>query len=442
LIATHIENTEVNNVNKIVLSLRPVAAATALMALSMLGAGAAWAGDDDVPLSLSLSHDIRHDNNFAKNDDNKYGETVNATTANFDLNKAYGRQTYRGGLSLTKEQYARNEGLNNDSKNANVGFSSELARSWLVTLGGSYSQALNPIQNNVDANRIEKNLRTYRNGSASIKYGNGGTWAVLASYEGNRQGYSAETQQFQDYKQHVAGLRAIYLATDILSYSLGTSQTVTDYDKHPTYKQVVDKDLTVSVDYQATGLSLFNATVGRRSTSYDPSDLAGSRNWTGSADWYYTPQGIMTYSVSFARTTGTDRTKTQQNVQVRQEDLSLIDDQLVSRINNDTVTTSLTLGARASLTGKISVRGSYTATHYKISQTVDQSLALEQGPFRPTEDNFSSNGRVIGLSLDYAALRSVLLGCSFQKNDQTRDLYRLRYSGHTVACNARFTINP
>jgi hypothetical protein len=422
----------VNNVNKIVLSLRPVAAATALMTLGMLGAGAAWAGDDDVPLSLSLSHDIRHDNNFAKDDNNKYGETVNATSASADLNKAYGRQTYQGGFRLTREQYNKHEQLNNNGKDAHGNFTTEIGKNWLFALGGNYTQSLNPIQNNVDVNRVEKNIKTYKGMNTSVQYGNGGRWAVLVTYEGDKLGYSAASQQFQDYKQRRVGLKGIYYSTDILSYSLGTERSVTTYATNPNYNKIMDRDISLSIDYKATGSSLFDATVSRRATSYDPPDLAGSKSWTGSATWLYTPQGIMTYSASFLRATGTDRQKIEQD---------LIVDTLISRINNKTTTTSLNLAAKANLTGKTSVQLSHSIAHYNIDHTENDSF-IYSGALDPNSNSYSSYGHTTSLSLDYAALRSVVLGCSVQRYTQGHDLYRLKYSGNSIGCNARFTINP
>lgn len=387
----------------------------------------AMAGDEDTPLSLSLAQYLNHDSNFSKDDNNKSTETTATSVVQLGLNKSYGRQTYQASAKLSAQRYKNNNQLNNDGKDVSGTFTTELFRDWLVTANGSYDEALNAIQNNVGI-RVSKNIRKYRDGGLSVQYGNGGTWATVASYDSNKQDYSLDTQKYQNANQHSTGLRAVYSVSDVLNYSLGVRHVVTDYPSNPSYSQVADRDIDLSTNWLITGLSNFNATLTKRSTSYTPNDIAGSKGWTGAANWSFTPHGIFTYNLGFNRTTGTDRSR-----------LDFVNQATVSSVNNDTVTTSLNASARAQLTGKIVLTATQTVTHFKI----DNNTLLSTRFFASsTSLSTASYNHSTTLALDYSMLRSISLGCSYEKYSQGLDSYRLKYSGYSVGCNANFTINP
>lgn len=411
-------------------SLRPVA--VAVLSLGVLASGHAVAGEDDTPLSLTLAQYLSRDNNFAKDDNYKVGETISTSVAQVGLNKSYGRQTYRANAKLSAQRYKNFDILNNDGKDVNGSFSTELFRDWLVSANGAYNESLNTIQDNVGANRLVRNIRKYRDGGFSVQYGNGGTWAVAGSYDNNKQTYSLDSQQYQNANQTSKGLKAIYFASDVLNYSLGMRRVVTDYPNNTSYSQVTDRNIDLSTNWQVTGLSILSATLTRRSTSYTPSDIAGNSGWTGSMNWGYTPQGIVSYNLGFSRATGTDRSKFGQ---------AYSNDNQVIKNSNNTVTSALTASARAQLTGKIGVGLSQTITRYKVDRTQVSEFEVNTGLNSSVSKVYGSYYHATALSMDYQALRSLSLGCSYQRYSQGQDIYRRKYTGNSVDCNANFTID-
>jgi hypothetical protein len=425
--------------NKTILSWQPVAAAAALVVLNMLGTGAAWAAEDDLPLSLTLAHDILRDNNFAKDDQNKYSETVNSTSAQASLNKSYGRQTYQGGLNLAKHWYSKLSYLNYDSKDANAAFSSELGRDWLVSLNGSFSDTLNPIQNNIQGDRVERNMKKYRDGGFQVTYGVGGTVAGVVYGSKNKLSYSSAGQQYQNANQRVTGAKAVYYSTDLLNYSLGVRRVVTDRPLNQSYQQVLDKNIDLAVNYQVTGLSRLSGTLTRQATSYVPDELAGNKTWVGSAYWTYTPHGLFSYDLNVTRLTGADR-----------QSQATTFTNVSGRTNNDTITTVFEAAAHLQLTNKVRFTLSQNVSHYKVDQAqvyladgqvIDPNLGAVFG-FNSSSTQASSYGHSTTLAMSFAALRSVSLGCSVQRYSQGGDIYRIRYSGHSFDCYGNFTLNP
>lgn len=416
------------NTNRIVVSLRPVAGAVLGLGLLMIG-DQAIAGEDDIPLSLTLAQYLSHDNNFAKDDNYKVAETTSTTVLSGAFNKSYGRQNYQLSGKLSAQRYKNYDQLNNDGKDVNASFSSELLRNWLISANGAYSEALNTIQNNAVSDRLTRNIKKYRDGGFSVQYGNGGTWAVAGSYDQNRQVYSADSLKYQNSNQTSKGLRAIYNASDLLSYSMGFRHVITDFPNNATYSQIADRNIDITANWQVTGVSGLNATLTRRSTSYTPSDIAGNTGWTGLANWYYTPHGILTYNIGFSRTTGTDRSK------------QGLGQGLYNDVNNNTTTTSLSGGVNAQVTGKITVGLSASATSFKIQNTT--VLRDSFGNSLPENSPLTASyNHVAAVSVNYNPIRSVGLGCSYQRYSQGQDAYRLKYTGNSIDCNASFTLNP
>lgn len=415
----------------------PVALAVALLGLST--SNGAFAGEDDFPLSLTLSQAVSRDSNFTKNDAARVPETIATTAAQVSLNKQYGRQTYQGGLKLSDQKYHNFGYLDNSGVDGNFAFSTEMLRDWLISANGMYSKALNLVQNNSINDRTAKNIRTYRDGGFSVQYGNGGRWAVAGSYDSNRLNYSDNSLNNQDARQHSAGLKVIYYASDVLSYSLGERSVVTSYPNNLSYSQATDHNIDLSSDWQVSGLSNLNVTVTRRSTNYIPDNIAGSKGWTGSLYWVYTPHGILTYNVGFSRTTGADRQFSSSTQPVNANAI----DTFVSKVNNNTITTSLSLGARAQLTGKFSATAGYSVTKFSADQTSSTAFLDVPGSNRDNSQSVGSYNHVASVGFSYDVLRSVNLGCNYQRYSQGADiLYHLKYSGREFDCTASFTLNP
>jgi len=423
----------------------PVALAVALLGLST--SNGAFAGEDDFPLSLTLSQAVSRDSNFTKNDAARVPETIATTAAQVSLNKQYGRQTYQGSLKLSDQKYHNFGYLDNSGVDGNFAFSTEMLRDWLISANGMYSKALNLVQNNSINDRTAKNIRTYRDGGFSVQYGNGGRWAVAGSYDSNRLNYSDNSLNNQDARQHSTGLKVIYYASDVLSYSLGERSVVTSYPNNLSYSQATDHNIDLSSDWQVSGLSNLNVTVTRRSTNYIPDNIAGSKGWTGSLYWVYTPHGILTYNVGFSRTTGADRQSYSGSqfayYSITNGQVAAVYDNAVSKINNNTITTSLNLGARAQLTGKFAATAGYSVTKFSADQV--NSLVFQDASSSNSfgSQTVGSYNHVASVGLSYDVLRSVSLGCNYQRYSQGADiLYHLKYSGREFDCTASFTLNP
>ncbi len=399
--------------------------------LFALGLTASAAHAEDSPFSLTASQSFKHDSNFSRNS-LEQSENVSTTTLRGDLNKDYGRQNYRAGVAIGAQRYTHFKELKNDNKDANLGFTSGIASNWVLSLGGAYSQNLNPIQNNNNGQaRVTRNIRTYNDQNIALQYGNGGRWAIVGQLDGNRVKYSDSRYFYQNANQTVQGLKAIYNSTDLLNFGLGLRLVNTRYPA-TNNEELSDRNIDFSVNSRISGLSSFYGMVSRRQGHYKNADRNTS-GWTGQAVWNYTPRGLVSYTASLSRSTGADRY--QQGVSSFADLLSGVQSY---DINYDTTTTSANLNASLKATGKITVNAGYTFTKYDLSR-----VQTPQGSqvFSDRANITNSHYRGMTLGVNYAVLRNLNLGCAYTDYKQTPDSERVAYQGNQVDCKVSYTLD-
>lgn len=422
-----------NNMMSLWPSLRPVALAV-VVGLSLGAAGSARAGEEETPLYLSLAHQISRDSNFSR-DSERQAETINSTAVLAGIEKAYGRQTYRGSVKLAKSRYAHyGDQLNNDGKDVDGSVSSEFLRDWRVTIGGSYNENLNKIQdNNATGNRVTRNIRTFRDGNLALQYGVGGMFAVAATYDANKLSYSAPSYQRNNANQHANGLKFTYFSTDLLSFGVGQRLVRTRFPVNRDGETQSDNNIDLFTNWQVSGLSFVNAVVTRRRSVFGSDPDHTIRGWTGNVNWQYIPDAFWTHSLGWTRQTGADR---QIDTWTVQGGANKNNTELVNRDLNE-VTTTLNYMARLKPTSKISLTGNYNLARYSR----DNAYLYQTSNNLSSTESDSSLLRTITLGASYAVTRAVNLGCSYQKYKQTEGAERIGFDGHSVDCTASVTID-
>jgi hypothetical protein len=376
------------------------------------------------------------DNNFSRDSANRQGETINTTGLRFAFDKGYGRQNYSLAARLNKVQYAHyGNSLNNDGKDLTASVSSGLGANWLVSAGGSYSQNLNPIQDNlVGSARLVRNIKTSHDGNLAVQYGNGGRWALIGSYDANKLSYSQAAYKYQDADQHSTGLRAVYYSSDVLNFGLGARSVSTHYPLNLNNETIKDKNIDLSASWQLTGLSNLDAYLSRRNSSYATDSNRHIKGWTGALNWQYTPHGLLSYGVNATRTTGNDRSVVDTGLFNAQ---SLLPITKATAYNN--VTTSYNLSAQLQATGKLSFGLTHGVTQYRIDNSTDYAN-LNGLNANASTSSVNHNTR---LSASYAIMRNVGAGCYVAQYSQTADPNqgRVKFDGRVYGCNASFTLD-
>ncbi len=419
----------------------------ARVAMAATACCAAWvampsvAQAEDTPLSLSLSQNLRRDSNILRTTEGS-SDTVSTTAIQGNFYKAYGRQVYRASARFARIRYDKLNGFDNDAPDVNAGVTSEFASNWQVSLNAFNATGLVAFQDNPQDNRALRNSRSIRGVNGTVQYGNGGTWAVLGTFDNNRISYSESVPQFQNSQQSSQGLRLVYNFTDLLNFGLGPRWVRTRYPNSSNLSEVNDQNLDVTVNWQVTGVGKLNALLSRRDTEQGASGRRRIQGLTGSLGWGYTPRGRVSYAMNLTRATSADRF---------QETQGLFGSSLraVQNVAFDTINTSLNLSASAPITGKISTGLSFGLTRYEQDNARDSSVISLDGTGQQVgvsnnASSTSSNSSLQSLtwSTRYAANRWLGVNCSLQFYRQSADLYRPKYDGHAVDCGASVTLDP
>jgi hypothetical protein len=407
----------------------------------VLSAASAIAGEDSTPLFLTASQSLMRDSNFSRTE-NPQAETVSSTALTAGLNKDYGRQNYRLSGQLAANRYANyKELLNNESKSLSGGFRTDFLSNWQLNLGGAYSRNLNPIKDNASVDRVVKNIRTYRDGYASVRYGLDGLWSIQANADRNNVGYSRPSYSSAQAKQRSGGLQATYYPSDLLSFTLGRRDVSTFYPNGAPERTTNDRNIDLSTNWVVSGLSSFGATVTKRhgTTSDDP--LKRTSGWSGNLDWRFTPRGLISYNLGWSRYTGADRKQDNNfyDPTSPQTDLSGVS----QRIDTVNTSTNYRAGLGAQLTGKTSLSYTYAISknRYALNSIYSGVTDALQGyQFNSTQQDKGSIVHTSTVSLNYNPMRSLSTQCSLQVYSQTRDQNNVRFQGKEVDCTLSFTL--
>ncbi|WP_298009966.1 hypothetical protein [uncultured Aquabacterium sp.] len=404
-------------------------ARSVVMAAVALGASGAHANDEDLPLFLTLSQSVRQDSNFSRNAA-EASETVSTTSVGGGFSKSYGRQTYRLAGTLGAQRYRNFEYLRNDTKRLDGQFTSEFGRNFKLSLGGQYNQGLNPIQNNNNGElRVVRNIRTLSGTSASLQYGLGGRFSLVGSVENNKQTFSEPAYRTLNLDQQARAARVLYNVTDTLQWGVGLRRVETDYP-YRNNEQVRDNNIDFQVGWQATGQSSLDAVLSRRDSRYS---ITGRKlnSWVGSLNWEFTPRGLIVYRVGLSRSTGSDRYTQRQ---------SFLGSGFDANFDYNTITTGVNMSARYQPTAKIGLTAAYSYAKYDVNRAAtsrfDNGAVVDAGSTQR-----SSHFSELSLAGDYAAMRSLKLGCNVSRYDQTADFFRRAFSGHAYGCTATFTLD-
>lgn len=401
---------------------------------ALLGA-LAWpscavADQEALPLFLTASMSLEHDSNFSRTP-KANSETVRSAGLSAGLDKAHGRQNYTLFGQLTKNQYNRyGDLLDNDGKSVNAMFSTEIASNWKAKIGYQFNENLNAIQDNSNSvdQRVVRNIRRYRDVNGELRYGLSGRFTVLGTVDRNSLSYSA--QRGQNAEQQSSGFRVQYNPSDLLNFGLGPRWVETDYPNRVRNRNVRDRNLDFTTNWRVTGVSLLTGRVSWGTTRN--SDEPGTSDAvTGALGWVYTPRGQVTYSVNWNRATDTDRLQESQII-FSGGRLS----EVLGSVVEDRITDTLAFGARYNASAKVAVGANYRYVRFDVSRA-RSNAALNTASSRSSESNYQA----IALDVSYQPIRSVGLGCNWQRYKQTPDLLRLEYKGYSTGCNASFTID-
>jgi hypothetical protein len=396
-----------------------------------------------------LSQSFTHDNNLFRTDQAKVSDTISSTQVRAGLDKYLGRQHYGLSGQVSKAKYKNYSSQNYTGYQVDGDLQSEIGSDIRIGLTGYGTQSLRKAE---DSQSTElRNIQKGRGYNAEVRYGLYGRMSVNAGLGSSSLTYRVTNQDDRNIDQYFAGLR--YSPSDLLFFGLNLSHSSAEYknkevfylldaatgayDTH-TGENVDSNSVSLTSQWVVTGFSVLQASMGytQERKQYDRNgDFNGV---TGSATWVFTPQGKLSYTLSWSRDTnnmggytGFDVTKL-----VYGADGSVTKQGYSKNVSSDRVTNNFNAKVRYQMTSKMtmSLGALYSASNESVS-SVD--------PFNSARYTFTeANGKYheYTLSGSYRPIDALELGCSAQSYDRAKSIYYRQYKGRTLGCYASFTL--
>lgn len=399
----------------------------------------ASAAKADSPLSLTVSENLTRDSNVLRNNDNKYSDTVSVTGAQLGFNKQYGRQTYRASGTVLATRYKTTDFYDNDGYNLALGFTSQVASNWLVSLDHNRVSQLQSFQDQ-GLNRYREPIKSQDTG-LFVQYGLYGRWSVNTDLSVSKVDY--EVLRNNNRKSEGAKFGVRYSPTDLLYFDVGYRHTdsrlpnyapsvASDYDGEKIKRQSIE----FSTRWVVTGYSNLDARVAWTRERYRVDEMRDFNGLTGNLGWTYSPSSKISYGVNLSRDTNNEGGSTVVSFDGFTPDFL---PQFSYGFNSQKrVTTGLSVRANYSATAKISLSASASYRRIEEERRYDPLDGSSTGAF---SDRSTGSYRSVNLGVAYQVFRSTRLGCSVEKYARSASIFSRDFSGDAVSCNAAFTID-
>jgi len=404
----------------------PVAAAVsfALAAIVALGAPAAHANDESLPLYLTLSQSVTRDSNLLRDDDDKQADTVSTTAVRVGLNKAYGRQSYSLDVTASHNKYQTFDQFNYNGLVSSGEFITDIGSNLRLTANAAASETLPKFEDSSD-NRRGRNTQTTKRAALDLRYGLYGRVSVNAGY--NRSNLKYRLTEADNRKSDTWSVGARYQPHDLMNYGLTYSETDSELpDGRVTPEEIHRRNLSLVANWRVTGFSLLTGRLGYSRERYEVDPARDFNGVTGSAAWAFTPAGKVSYRVNWMRDTN------------NQGGYSVAG-QLVSQTGSaNRLTNQYSASATWQATAKISATAQLTHIRYD-----EESKTTISVPGQEATDSDERAGRLnaISLGVDYRPIRSVNVGCDVQRYDRSASVFSRAYSGQALSCSLGFTLD-
>lgn len=394
----------------------------------------------ETPLSLVVSENLTHDSNILRDNSNKYSDTLSSTGIQAGFNKQYGRQTYKASATVQANRYKTSKAYDNDGYNMALGFATEIASNWRVSLDHTRTSQIQGFQDQ-GLRRFKEPIKS-QSTDAFIQYGLHGRWSLNANLTNDKVDYEVQNQSDKDAAGGKLGLR--YSPTDLLYFDVGYRRTNSDMPKYEAvrYEQGVSfgtkvgeeikrNDLEFSTQWIVTGYSSLNGRLAWTQERFKEDQRRDFNGLTGRLGWDYTPSGKISYSIFLDRDTNNAGGSTRQSASMFWAEYN----------NQKRVSTGLQAKVGYSVTSKISLNAS--ALYRRIQEERNYVLenVLPGGGSQTNNDKSTGSYRSLSLGANYAFNRNWRLGCTLERYERSSLLFSRDFSGDSVNCAAIFEID-
>jgi hypothetical protein len=403
----------------------------AIASLGLCAAGSAMSQAN--PYYVGIAQAFTHENNLFRvaNGLPKTSDTYSTTSLLAGIDQPFGRQRFFGDVAARLNRYQDSSQLNNTGYGLAVGLDWET----IENLSGRVSYSLNQNLARFGADEgpalTTKNMERSQEFLARAQYGRVSLLSIEGIFTHRQLDFSAPQFAFQEYKQDAISLGVLYRPSGLLTLGAAARHTKGEYpfalETAPGVFQADDfsrNDIDLTAVWVPTGLSTVRARLSYTKVSHD---AVGSRDisaGTGAVSWEYKPTGKLAFTTELIHDTGAEAS------------FNRLNPGSVSSIgNNSRISTSLSVRGLWEATAKIQVE----ANARYIERDLVNTFALPSGgaSTEAGSDKFAE----AKLGVNYAPIRSVLLGCAvgYEKRGASSAV-SYPYSANIVTCSGQFKL--
>lgn len=400
-------------------------------ALSLASASCVMAETN--PYYFGISQAFTRESNLFRvaNGQAETSDTYSTTSLLAGIDQPFGRQRFFADAAARYNKYQDATAVNNTGYGLSVG----LDWATIERLSGRVSYTLDENLARFGADQgpqlFRKNMEKSQEFLARGKYGLESVLSLEAALAHRQLGYSAAEYAFQEFEQDSVSLGIQYRPSGLLTlggalrHTKGRYPFAVETTPGVFQKDAFDRnDLDLTAVWVPTGLSTISARLSYTKESHDAVTSRDVSGATGAITWDYKPTGKLAFTTALIRDTGAEAS------------FNRLSAGGVNSIgNNSRLSTALEMKAIYEATAKIKV----DANARYVTRDLVNSFALATGA--ASVDAGSDKYAEARLGVNYAPIRSVLLGCflGYEKRG-SRSTVSYGYSADTVGCSAQFKL--
>ena len=408
------------------------AAVPLLLAVLAAGVGTGTRAEND-PYYFGLSQSLGHNSNVYRVNNQEVPDKFATTSLNFGFDQPISRQRLFGSASVRATRYEDITILNNTGYGVNAGWDFSTIERLSGGIGISANRSLANYAAAGDQTQVpqtKRNEETSSSANLRVQYGVASLLALNTSVSHSQVSYSAPEYDRSEVRQNAGSLGLTYRPSGLLT--LGSALRVTRGE----YPNVVlngkaesfdRKDLDLTANWAATGLSTLNARVSYGRSAYDTLVNRNTKGATGSLGWNWQLTGKTSFNTSISRDSGTETS------------LAALANNQGNAVGDNSVTTdTFALGANYEATAKIRLNlGARYARRTLANEQIVNGAVVASSEGR---DSVTS----VTLGASYALSRAWQMGCNAGqdsgKPESGAATLSTKYTTTQASCNVQLTL--
>lgn len=360
------------------------------------------------PLTYGVSQAFRHDSNLYRTstEEPRVSDWRSITSLNAGYQREFGLQRAFANAQVGLHRFNETTALNHTSYALNLGMDWRAVERWSGTLRYGVEQGLGDYSRPELGNLLERNLERSQVLAATVRFGVSEVMALEGGLEHRRVDYSAQAARTGEFDQNVAQLGVRYGLSGALQLGAGVRLSESDYPRGREVEpgvfvanQVDRKDIDLTAQWAPTAISTVRARLSRTRETNSPAVEFDFSGITWGLGWAYQPTARLGFDFAMDRDTGTELRFTDFVAGEPTTD--------PTQVQLRGLTTAYHARVRYELTSTVDLTGSYTRRRGTVNASTGES----------GRDTTS----IVGFGVQYAATRTISVGCSIARESRSSD---------------------